>query len=222
MSPAYATAVVIILWLSFPNIHIFINLVSFFLYHANLFLFAHTLPPSIYSLVQDPRGPAIFYKQVRSNATTAASMAKFLCEFIWCQYGCPIELISDQGGQFLGQVVESLMSFYVVVHKRSTPYYPQANGLAELTNKTLQNILQKIINKNQTDWDTKLQSALWAYRTTYKTSIRTTPFRLAFSLEAVMSIEFQIPSLRIQVKERLSEKESEKIRLATLCELEEH
>ena len=37
-----------------------------------------------------------------------------------------------------------------------------------------------------------------------------------------MPIEFQIPSLRIQVKERLSEKESEKIRLATLCELEEH
>ena len=37
-----------------------------------------------------------------------------------------------------------------------------------------------------------------------------------------MPVEFQIPSLRIQVKERLSEKDSEKIRLATLCELEEN
>ena len=72
------------------------------------------------------------------------------------------------------------------------------------------------------DWDTKLQSALWAYQTTYKTIIRTTPFRLAFGLEAVMPMEFQILSLRIQVKECLSEKESEKIRQATLCELEEH
>ena len=89
-------------------------------------------------------------------------------------------------------------------------------------NKTLQNILQKIFNENCEDWDTKLQSALCTYQTTYKTSIRTTPFRLAFGLETVMPIEFQIPSLRIQVKERLSEKESEKIRLATLCELEEH
>ena len=104
---------------------------------------------------------------------------------------------------------------------KCTPYYSQANGLAESTNKTLQNILRKIVNENQTDWDTKLQSALWAYHTTYKTNIRTTPFRLAFRLEAVMLVEFQIPSLRIQVKERLSEKESEKIRLATLCELEE-
>ena len=112
---------------------------------------------------------------------------------------------------FLGGVVESVTCFYAVVHKRSTPYYPQANGLAESTNKTLQNILRKIVNENRTDWDTKLQSALWAYWTTYKTSIRTIPFRLAFGLEEFMPIEYQIPSLRIQVKERLSEKESEKI-----------
>ena len=77
----------------------------------------------------------------------AASTSKFLYECIWCRYGCPIELISDQGGHFLGQVVESLTSFYAVVHKRSTPYYPQANGLAESTNKTLQNILRKIVNE---------------------------------------------------------------------------
>ena len=55
-----------------------------------------------------------------------------------------------------------------------------------------------------------------------QTSMQKTPFRLAFGLEAVMQIEFQIPSVRIQVREWLSEKESEKIWLATLCELEEH
>ena len=151
-----------------------------------------------------------------------ALTAKFLYEFIWCRYGFPIELISDQGGHFLGQVVESLTSFYAVVHKKSTPYYPQANGLEESTNKTLHNILRKIANENRTNWDTKLHSALWAYRTTYKTSIRTTPFRLAFGLEAIMPVEFQVPSLRIQIRERLNEKESEAIRLKALCELKEH
>ena len=63
-------------------------------------------------------------------------------------YCCLIELISDQGGHFLDQVVESLTTFYVVVHKRSTPYYPHANGLAKSTNKTLQNILWKFVNEN--------------------------------------------------------------------------
>src|SRR5512137_2358533 len=118
-------------------------------------------------------------------------------------------------------MVERLTSFYAMMHKQSTPYYPQANGLAESTNKTLQNILRKIVNENRTDWDTKLHSALWAYRTVYKTSIRTTPFRLAFGLEAVMPVEFQVPSLRIQLRERLNEKKSEEMRLAALCELEE-
>ena len=92
-------------------------------------------------------------KALRDN--TAASSEMFLYEYIWCRYGCLIELVSDQGGHFLGQVVESLTTFYAVVHKRSTPYYPQANGLAKSTNKTLQNILRKIVDENQTDWDTK-------------------------------------------------------------------
>ena len=74
-------------------------------------------------------------KPLRDNM--AKSIEKFLYEFRWCRYGCPIELISDQGGHFLGQVVESLTCFYAVVYKRSTPYYPQANGLAKSTNKTL-------------------------------------------------------------------------------------
>ena len=121
------------------------------------------------------------------------------------RHGCPIELISDQGNHFLNSVVKELTQHYAVVHKKSTPYYPQANGLAESTNKTLQNILKKIVNENRTDWDTKLYSALWAYRTSYKTSIQSTPFRLAFGLEAVMPVEFQVPSLRIQIRERLPE-----------------
>ena len=90
---------------------------------------------------------------------------------------------------------------YTVVHKKSTSYYPQANGFAEYTNKTLQNISRKIVNENITDWDTKLNSALWAYRRSFKTSIQATTFRLAYGLESVMPVEFQIPSLRIQVKE---------------------
>ena len=111
---------------------------------------------------------------------------------------------------------------YAVIHKQSTPYYPQANGLAESTNKILQTILKKIVNENRTDWDDKLQSALWAYHTTFKTSIQSTPFRMTFGLEAVMPIKFQVPSLRVQIKERLPEAQLEKYRLKQLLELGEH
>ena len=98
-------------------------------------------------------------------------------------------------------MITGLTEHYVVVHKKSTLYYPQANGLAESTNKSLQNILRKIVNENRMDWDTKLNSALWAYWTSFRTSVQATPFRLAYGFEAVMPVEFQIPSLCIQVKE---------------------
>ena len=158
-------------------------------------------------------------KALRDN--TAASTAKILYESIWCRFGCPIELVSDQGTHFINKLVHELSTYYAVVHKKSTPYYPQANGLAESTNKTLQTILKKIVNENRTDWDQKLHSALWAYRTSYKTSIKSTPFRMAFGLEAVMPIEFQIPTLRIQATEKLNELQSEQIRKESLLLLEE-
>ena len=148
-------------------------------------------------------------------------MAKFLYEHIWCRIGCPMELISYQGSHFLNSVVWELTQHYAVVHKKSTSYYPQANGLVESTNKTLQTILKKIVNENRTDWDTKLHSALWAYWSSYKTSIQSTSFRLAFGLEAVMPVMFQVPSLRIQVWDRLPEDKSEQIRLQQLLELGE-
>ena len=94
---------------------------------------------------------------------TVASTTKFICEHLWCRFGCPIELVSDQGGHFINNIDRELTSHYAVVHKKSTPYYPQANGLAESTNKTLQTILKKIVNKNHTDWDDKLHNSLWAY-----------------------------------------------------------
>ena len=116
----------------------------------------------------------------------------------------PIPRLSNRARQrprrhFLNHLVRYLTTHYAIVHKKSTPYYPPANDLAKLTNNTLQNILKKIVNQNWTDWDDKLHNALWAYHTMFKTSIRYTPFRMAFGLETIMPIKFQVPSLRIQV-----------------------
>ena len=57
-------------------------------------------------------------KPLRDN--TAASTAKFRYEHIWCRFGCPIELISDQGGDFLNAVISVLTQHYAVIHKKST------------------------------------------------------------------------------------------------------
>lgn len=90
-------------------------------------------------------------KALRDN--TAATVAKFLYEMIMTRYGSPMELVSDQGGHFLNEVIQNLTSQHMIIHKKSIVYYPQANGQAESTNQMLQKILKKIVNENRTDWD---------------------------------------------------------------------
>ena len=57
--------------------------------------------------------------------------------------------------------------------------------------------LTKVVEGTRTDWDQKLHFVLWAYRTAYKTAIGTTPFNLVFGLNAILPIEFLIPTLRV-------------------------
>ena len=58
-------------------------------------------------------------------------------------------------------------------------------------------MLTKIVSESRTDWDQKLHSALWAYRVAYKPKLHTTPFNLAFGLNAILPIKFLLPTLRI-------------------------
>ena len=115
----------------------------------------------------------------------------------------------------------------MVIHKKSAPYYPQANGQAESTNKILGAMLTKIVSDKKSDWELKLHAALWAYRVAYKTSIGTTPFNMVFGLDAILPMEFLIPTLRVakelkwttghELSERLDELEKlDETRLAAI------
>ena len=73
--------------------------------------------------------------------------AKFLFEYIFTRYGLLIEIVSDRGKHFLNEVIESLLDNFMVLHKNSAPYRPQANGQSESTNKILKMVFTKIINE---------------------------------------------------------------------------
>lgn len=64
-------------------------------------------------------------------------------------------------------------------------------------NKVLCTALTKVVEGSRSDWEKKLHSVLWAYRTAYKTSIGTTPFNLVYGLDAILPIEFLVPTLRV-------------------------
>ena len=100
-------------------------------------------------------------KWVEAKATVnndAHTIAKFLYENIFTRYGLPIDIVSDRGTHFLNEMIQYLLEEFMVIHKKSAPYHPQANGQAESTNKILCTVLKKVVSDNKTDWELKLPS----------------------------------------------------------------
>ena len=89
----------------------------------------------------------------------AHSTAKFLYENVITRFGCPLEIISNQGSHFLNEVIAHLLGEFMVTHRKSSPYYPWCNEQVERTNKVLCAVLTKIIAALRSDWSTKLQAS---------------------------------------------------------------
>ncbi|XP_060972410.1 uncharacterized protein LOC133038318 [Cannabis sativa] len=74
--------------------------------------------------------------------------------------------------------------------------YPQANGQAESSNKTIMNTIKKRLENAKGRWVDELPGVLWSYRTTARTSTGETPFSLAYGMEVVIPTESEVPTAR--------------------------
>jgi hypothetical protein len=95
---------------------------------------------------------------------TGAEVADFIYSHIYCRYGCPRHIQTDNGLEFKNDLVAQLFKKWKIRHHFSTPYHPQSNGLVERYNKTLCNAIARQCQGQ--DWDLHIEQCLLAYRTT--------------------------------------------------------
>nr|GEW62695.1 reverse transcriptase domain-containing protein [Tanacetum cinerariifolium] len=78
-----------------------------------------------------------------------------------------------------------------VTHRLSIAYHPQTSRQVEVSNRGLKRILERTIGENRASWSDKLDDALWAFRTAYKTPIGCTPYKLVYGKACRLSIELE-------------------------------
>jgi len=112
-----------------------------------------------------------FTKWIEAAPTRQATdtiIISFLENNILSRFGCPNKLITDNAAAFKSKRMVEFCHRYHIILGHSTAYHPQGNGLAEYLNKSLVNIIKKLLEINKKSWNKRLVHALWADRISHK------------------------------------------------------
>ncbi|GJY56733.1 reverse transcriptase domain-containing protein [Tanacetum coccineum] len=120
----------------------------------------------------------------------ARVVVKFL-KSLFARFGTPRAIISDRGTHFCNDQFAKVMLKYGVTHRLSTAYHPQTSKQVEVLNRGLKRILERTISENHASWSDKLDDALWAFRTAFKTPIGCTPYKLVYRKACYLPIELE-------------------------------
>ena len=121
-------------------------------------------------------------------AKTAEIVKNWIWSEIICRFGCPKEIVTDNGFEFTKDL-DFMFEECGIEHKRTAPHHPRANGAVEKVNDVLELALSKVVNESRTDWDLRLPKILLSARKAEHHSTRMSPAK------ALMNKTLELPGM---------------------------
>jgi transposase InsO family protein len=133
---------------------------------------------------------------VPTRSTSHKAIISFL-EDIIARFGFPSKIFTNNASPFRSEPLIKFCEQFGISLIHSTPYYPQGNGLAESSNKSLIKLIKRLLEDNKRAWDSKLKFALWVDRVTTKKSLGLSPFQLVYGIEVVFPTQLALPVVNL-------------------------
>ena len=134
---------------------------------------------------------------IPTKRATDSVVIDFLEDNILSRFGCPRKIVTDNAQAFKSMAMIDFCQKYSIILGHSTAYYPQGNGLDKSSNKSLVNVIKKVLDQNKRSWHIHLKYALWANRISTKRSIGISPFQMVYGTEAVLPINLALPVIKL-------------------------
>jgi len=147
---------------------------------------------------------------------TAEVVAATLFDEVIATVSVPSAILTDRGGEFLGEVVEMLYKRLGMIHLKTSAYRPQTDAKCERVHYSVHNMITKLVGDHHERWPDLLGTVALAYNATVHTSTGYSPHELFYSfapacpLDALVTTPMPEPASNadeyaLQAVERLQE-----------------
>jgi hypothetical protein len=121
---------------------------------------------------------------------TAKKVAENLEDQVFCRFGAPKTIVSDNGSQFISKVMKKLCRDWGIKHSLISPYHPQPNA-SERTNQTLKQLIRSFVDSHS-NWDQHLQKFAFAIRASVSETTKVSPALLNLGRELPLLFDSQM------------------------------
>jgi len=120
---------------------------------------------------------------------TADTIAYLFMEHIFPRYGCPLQLVTDNGTENCNRVMQETLEALNIRHVTTSFYHPQSNAKVERFHRTLHDIISKKLEDNLNTWDLFLNQSLAAVRFCVSETTKFSPYYLVYNRDVILPID---------------------------------